>query len=95
MKTFLRADIRLDLTKENVSKVVYWGVGKGTFFYSIGSGRLSPYKVHYKLRVFLEDFSVGKFCNDVIARLGARTMRRARGAHTRSNLSARHILKNL
>jgi len=32
LKTFLRADIRLDLTEENVSKVVYWGVGKGTFF---------------------------------------------------------------
>ena len=42
VETFLRADIRLDLTQENVIKVVYWGVGKGTFFYLIGSGRLVP-----------------------------------------------------
>ena len=35
---------------------------------------------------FLEDFSVGKFCKDVIARPGARAMRRARAAHTRAEL---------
>ena len=70
-------------------------LGKVLFFTRLDPAGYPRYKVHYKLRVFLEDFSVGKFCNDVIARLGARTMRRARGAHTRSNLSARHILKNL
>ena len=42
------------------------------------------YRIHYKLRFFLEDFSVGKFCKDVIARIGARAMRRARAAHTRA-----------
>ena len=43
--------------------------------------------------VFFKDFSIGKFCKDVIARRGAQAMRCARGPHARPNLSAHLFVK--
>ena len=75
--------------------LVKWFIGElGKVLFLLDWVRPASPAIAFTIKlVFLKDFSIGKFCKDVIARRGTRAIRRAGGPHARPNLSARIFVK--